>query len=78
MRTEIEPQHFFQFTEAAIRWNIFTLLEEILQDPNSASHKELIVWLLQQYKKIRPDSETPEAEAVGEEDETVCPFKYLC
>jgi len=68
-RSEIEADHFFQFTDAAKRWNIFDLLGEMLQNTRLTQFKDYIVWLMQRYRELKPEQSLETGLSSAEEEE---------
>jgi len=53
-QNEVDPFHFFQFTNALSRWKIVELLKSALDSGRVAPHKETILWVIATYGILRP------------------------
>jgi hypothetical protein len=80
IRNEKEGENFFQFSEAAKKWNIFDLLDELLRDPSAVQYQDMIMWIKRQLNKIRPHEGHLQNEIepiAGQQNEEVSLHSYL-
>lgn len=70
-RNKREAGHYFQFTHNAARWNIFEILDKMLQDSALNHHHKMILWLRNQHSAIKPDTFETQAPLVAQPDEEV-------
>ncbi|OXU27651.1 hypothetical protein TSAR_014521 [Trichomalopsis sarcophagae] len=56
---------FLAFTERAIKWDIYKLLETMQNSPRIEAHKDLLTWVLEKYRQVAgsPIPEAPEPPA---------------
>lgn len=50
---------FLVFTEKAVKWNLISMLEQLLTSARVEAHKDLIKWTLNKFKQVTQSTENP-------------------